>query len=39
MKSKVMSNIIYIVYHLIRNDKILVNDKDFQKDIPETAKH
>lgn len=33
-----MSNIIYIVYDLIRNDKILVNDKDFQTDIPETAK-
>ena len=34
-----MSNIIYILYYLIRNDKILVNDKDFWKDIPETAKH
>lgn len=33
-----MSNIIYILYHLVKNDKILVNDKDFWKDISETAK-
>lgn len=39
MKSELMSNIIYFLYYLIRNDKILVNDKDFWKDIPETAKH